>query len=67
MGNSRQDVQRLFGHFGLDPSEYVVSFSHSTGGLAASSPSALAPRADTAPRASGEAELLDYQNFDLNR
>lgn len=26
MGSGRQDVQRLFGHFGLDPADYVVSF-----------------------------------------
>lgn len=28
MRGRRPDVQRLFGHFGLDPADYVVSFAH---------------------------------------
>tara|TARA_R110000787_G_scaffold170629_12_gene283314 strand:+ start:1796 stop:1984 length:189 start_codon:yes stop_codon:yes gene_type:complete len=30
MSDSRNDIQRLFGHFGLDPSEYVESSQLST-------------------------------------
>lgn len=67
MGNSRQDVQRLFGHFGLDPTDYVDSFAHGNAGPAPSVPSGLAPGVETGPHAAGDTDLFDYRNFDLRR
>lgn len=66
MGGARQDVERLFGHFGLDPADYVANFTHAT-----EPPSAGESAAGSAARDAGitadEPDLFDYRNFDLNR
>lgn len=67
MGSARQDVQRLFGHFGLDPADYVVSFARPID--ASSAPAAiersLRHQADAVSAA--ERDLFDYRNFELTR
>jgi hypothetical protein len=67
MGSGRQDVQRLFGHFGLDPADYVVSFARPAD--AAIAPATLErsfhQQADAVSAA--ERDLFDYRNFELTR
>lgn len=66
MSGSRVDVQRLFRHFGLDPAQYVelrTSPSLAPVAVAARAP-ALRP-ADRVLIDSGNADLLDYRNFEL--
>lgn len=67
MSHSRSDVQRLFGHFGLDPADYVVSFG-SPAKVASVQPSrAVSGRADKTANNGSERELFDYRNFELSR
>ncbi|MGH8516596.1 MAG: hypothetical protein ACREUE_03960 [Panacagrimonas sp.] len=66
MGSGRQDVQRLFGHFGLDPADYVVSFARPADVVSAPVASEQSfAQADAC--ASAERDLLDYRNFELTR
>ena len=66
MGSGRQDVQRLFGHFGLDPADYVVSFA---GPAEVVSAPIATERSFSQVDAcsSAERDLLDYRNFELTR
>ena len=66
MGSGRQDVQRLFGHFGLDPADYVVSFARPAEAASA----AVTAERTGAPVDAGtgvERDLYDYRNFELTR
>jgi hypothetical protein len=66
MGSGRQDVQRLFGHFGLDPADYVVSFARPAEAASAPvAPERSFPQVDAG--ASAERDLYDYRNFELKR
>ena len=66
MGSGRQDVQRLFGHFGLDPADYVVSFTRPAEVASVPLESERAfEKSDAA--ADAERDLLDYRNFELTR
>jgi hypothetical protein len=68
MGNSRQDVQRLFGHFGLDPADYIDSFSRvAVVPAAAATPIARAVSPDSARRAHGDMDPFDYRHFERQR
>lgn len=67
MGSSRHDVQRLFRHFGLDPSEYVDSFALKPSALAAVPTPRAGARSDYTPHVRGESDLFDYRNFELGR
>ena len=64
MGNARQDVQRLFGHFGLNPADYIVSFARSDEGSVASKASA-GGSIEGERRSLGDRDLYDYRNFEL--
>lgn len=66
MGSGRQDVQRLFGHFGLDPADYVVSFARPAEAASATG-SAERACSQVDAGASAEPDLLDYRNFELTR
>lgn len=67
MGSSgRQDVKRLFGHFGLDPADYVVSFARPAEAVIA--PASIdRAYAQVDAGASAERDLYDYRNFELTR
>ena len=66
MGSGRQDVQRLFGHFGLDPADYVVSFARPAEvAIAPSSTERVHSQIDAG--GSTERDLYDYRNFELTR
>lgn len=67
MSSSRHDVQRLFRHFGLDPSEYIDTFSlKSAVAVSGAAPSSNA-RSDSGQQARGDSDLFDYRNFELAR
>lgn len=66
MSSARQDVQRLFGHFGLDPADYIVSFAckgEAPSGSGKTSPGGNG--SDAGPPGTGDRDLFDYRNFDL--
>lgn len=68
MKSARQDVQRLFGHFGLDPSEYIVSFSRTSDAPGGSSKASVGSEGtDAGRRNAGERDLFDYRNYELSR
>ena len=68
MGSARQDVQRLFGHFGLDPADYVVSFARNADVPAVSAKTTAGNAApDVGYRNLGDRDLFDYRNFELGR
>jgi hypothetical protein len=68
MSSGRSDVQRLFGHFGLDPNDYVSSFSRTATTAATSSPTASAARTvEVGAGRASDRELFDYRNFELSR
>ena len=68
MGNSRSDVQRLFGHFGLDPADYIDSFAGSASAAVANSKHTTSnSSADFGGRTTVERDLFDYRNFELAR
>lgn len=68
MSSGRSDVQRLFGHFGLDPNDYVSSFARTASAPAAGNKTASAPRStEVSGGGSPERELFDYRNFELAR
>lgn len=64
MGSGRQDVQRLFGHFGLDPADYVVSFAR-PGDAANATAAADAGKADAGTDA--ERDSYERRNLELTR
>lgn len=64
MGSGRQDVQRLFGHFGLDPADYVVSFAR-PGDAASASAAADAGKPDVGSDA--ERDSYERRNLELTR
>jgi hypothetical protein len=66
MGSGRQDVQRLFGHFGLDPADYVVSFARPAEVVNAPAASDRGFQQSDAG-ATTERDLFDYRNFELSR
>ena len=66
MGSGRQDVQRLFGHFGLDPADYVVTFARPAEVVLATG-SAERAYSQIEAGASAEIDLFDYRNFELTR
>jgi hypothetical protein len=66
MSSARQDVQRLFGHFGLDPADYIVSFACKA--EAPTRPGQAGSGNDgshSRPLDAGDRDLFDYRNFDL--
>lgn len=68
MGNSRQDIQRLFGHFGLDPADYVEGFSRSAAAPAASASAKNGSAGkDNGISGASDVDLFDYRNFELRR
>ncbi|MES2462974.1 MAG: hypothetical protein V4671_20510 [Armatimonadota bacterium] len=68
MGSARQDVQRLFGHFGLDPADYIVSFARTADAPAGSSKASMGNAgSDAGRRNHGDRDLFDYRNFELSR
>lgn len=67
MSHSRSDVQRLFGHFGLDPADYVVSFGAPTKVAGGQPARAVSAGVDNTANNGSERELFDYRNFELSR
>ena len=67
MGSGRQDVQRLFGHFGLDPADYVVSFARPIDASSAPVSMERAFHQQTDAVSAAERDLFDYRNFELTR
>jgi hypothetical protein len=66
MGSGRQDVKRLFGHFGLDPADYVVSFARpAEAALVTSTTESAYSQVEAGNNA--EPDLSDYRNFELTR
>lgn len=67
MSNSRSDVQRLFRHFGLDPSDYVetVSVTQTASGQAGRS-SGVSSALRTQAQQPADQDLFDYRNFELS-
>ena len=65
MGSGRQDVQRLFGHFGLDPADYIVSFARANEAPVASKASVGSSSAEGDRRSTVDRDLFDYRNFEL--
>lgn len=67
MGSARQDVNRLFGHFGLDPADYVSSFARNNDAPSVSSQASASASSDAGRRSAGDRDLFDYRNFELAR
>lgn len=68
MSSGRSDVQRLFGHFGLDPNDYVSSFSRTSPAASVRAPAGAGSRsAELSAGGTADRELFDYRNFELSR
>ena len=63
MGNGRQDVQRLFGHFGLDPADYIVSFARAADAPVTSK--SAGGNAEGERRGLVDRDLFDCRSYDL--
>lgn len=67
MGSPRHDVQRLFRHFGLDPSEYVDTFLLKSAVVVSSATPLTTASAECGLQARGDSDLFDHRNFELGR
>ncbi len=68
MSSSRNDAQRLFRHFGLDPSQYVdLSQQRNSVTTVSGAQTAASNGSDRRGRESTDADLFDYRNFELGR
>lgn len=66
MSSARQDVQRLFVHFGLDPADYIVSFARKIEAPSGSGKTNSGSKgSDSGQPGAVERDLFDYRNFDL--
>lgn len=64
MSRSRNDVQHLYRHFGLDPSNYIDVSGRSSKPDSISAHS-LSRTGDRMRKDYGDRDLYDYRNFDL--